>query len=54
MAVAVHPEMTYCLMRHQDGKLVVVSVDRFEQLANDRVLEHDLELLGKISGKSNL
>ncbi|QRV82004.1 Isoleucyl-tRNA synthetase [Ceratobasidium sp. AG-Ba] len=50
MAIAVNPDMNYCLVRYREGKLVVVSEDRFYQLARDDILGEGAGILGKLSG----
>ncbi|KAG8693855.1 isoleucine-tRNA ligase [Ceratobasidium sp. 394] len=50
MAVAVHGETIYSLVRYQGDKLVIVSRDRLEALAGEEILGSDWEVLGELPG----
>ncbi|KAG9123509.1 isoleucine-tRNA ligase, partial [Ceratobasidium sp. 392] len=53
MAVAAHAEMAYSLVQYE-GKLVVVSKDRLEALANAKIFGDGWEVLGELSGEAHI
>jgi isoleucyl-tRNA synthetase len=51
MAVAVHAEMSYSVVQHENGSCVIVASERIETLAGAGIFGKNWKTLGELSGK---